>query len=271
MRRVRWSWLAVALVVLTGLYFVCDVVALRYIESRGAAQLAQTFDAESATANLGSVPFLPSFFSGHLSRVSGHISGASAPGGLRIDKVDIGLDDVHFSPRHLISLARSRFSARTNVKTVQANVTLQINERDIHDYLVSKVSSVRGVRVTSSGVSVMFNEPAPAGTYTQPAPSPSPSPSASPSPGATPAPPPPAPPSTARFLPRVVDGVFQFVLVSSVQVAYDLRGDAAQIEELVRLPRLPQALRSDVRLGDGVIVVEAVGRDVEMNVGEAQR
>ena len=38
MRRVRWSWLAVALVVLTGLYFVTDVVVLRYIESRGAGK-----------------------------------------------------------------------------------------------------------------------------------------------------------------------------------------------------------------------------------------
>jgi hypothetical protein len=266
-RRVRWSWLAVALVVLTGLYFVCDVVALRYIESQGAAQLAQTFDAESATANLGSVPFLSSFFSGHLHQVSGRVSGASAPGGLRIEKVDITLGDVTFSPRHLMSLARSRFSARTKVKAAQAGVTLQINERDVHDYLVSKISSVRGVRVTSSGVAVTFNEAAPAGSY--PTPSPTPSPSASP--GATPAPPPPPPPSTARFLPRVENGVFQFVLVSMVNVAYDLRGDAVQIEELIRLPRLPDALRSDVRLGDGVIVVEATGRDVEMHVGEAQR
>jgi hypothetical protein len=269
-RRVRWSWVAVALIVLIGLYFVCDVVALKYIESRGAAQLAQTFDAESATDNLGSIPFLPAFFSGHLHNVSGHITGASAPGGLRIDTIDITLNDVSFSPRHLISLARSRFSSRTNVKAQQANVTLTLNERDIHDYLVSKVSSVRGVRVTSSGVSVMFNEPAPAGTYATPAPSPSPSPSRSPTPSAAPAPPPPPPPSTARFIPRVENGVFQFVLVSSIQVAYDLRGDADAIEELIRLPPLPQSLRSDVRLGDGVVVVEAVGRDVEMNVGEAQ-
>ena len=267
MRRVRWSWLAVALVVLTGLYFVCDVVVLRYIESRGAAQLAQTFDAESATADLGNVPFLPGFFSGHLHQVSGHVSGASAPGGLRIDKIDIALQDVTFSPRHLMSLARSRFSARTKVKAAQANVTLQINERDVHDYLVSKISSVRGVRVTSSGVAVTFNEAAPAGSY--PTPTPTPAPSSSPQ--ATPAPPPPPPASTARYLPRVENGVFQFVLVSSVNVAYDLRGDALQIEELIRLPQLPQALRSDVRLGDGVIVVESVGRDVQMNVGEAQR
>jgi hypothetical protein len=69
----------------------------------------------------------------------------------------------------------------------------------------------------------------------------------------------------------VESGVFQFVLVSTVNVAFDLRGDAAQIEELVRLPRLPDSLRSDVRLGDGVIVLEAVGRDVQMSVGEAQR
>ena len=258
------------LVVLTGLYFVCDVVVLRYIESRGAAQLAQTFDAESASADLGNVPFLPSFIGGHLHQVSGHISGASAPGGLRIDKIDITLGDVTFSPRHLVSLARSRFSALTKVKAQQANVALQINERDIHDYLVSKVSSVRGVRVTSSGVAVTFNEPAPAGSY----PTPSPAPTPSPSPGATPGPPPPPPPpppSTARFLPRVEGGVFQFVLVSTVNVAYDLRGDADQIEELIRLPRLPDSLRSDVRLGDGVIVVEAAGRDVQMNVGEAQR
>ena len=258
------------LVVLTGLFFVCDVVVLRYIESRGAAQLAQTFDAESATADLGNVPFLPSFMSGHLSAVSGHISGASAPGGLRIDKIDITLQDVRFSPKHLVSLARSRFSARTDVKAQQANVTLQLAERDIHDYLVSKISSVRGVRVTSSGVAVTFDEPAPAGSYPAPTPSPTPSPSPGASP-APPAPPPPPPPSTARFLPRVEGGVFQFVLVSSVNVAYDLRGDADQIEELIRLPRFPDSLRSDVRLGDGVIVVEAVGRDVEMNVGEAQR
>ena len=119
-------------------------------------------------------------------------------------------------------------------------------------------------------VAVTFDEPAPAGSYPTPTPSPTPTPVPGASP-APPAPPPPPPPSTARFLPRVEGGVFQFVLVSTVNVAYDLRGDADQIEELIRLPRLPDSLRSDVRLGDGVIVVEAVGRDVEMNVGEAQR
>src|SRR5439155_12838610 len=114
----------------------------------------------SATADLGGIPFLPSFVSGHLHKVSGRVSGASAPGGLRIDRVDLTLDDVSFSPRHLVSLARSRFSARTDVKAAQALVTLQINERDVHDYLVSKISSVRGVRVTSAGVAVTFNQPA---------------------------------------------------------------------------------------------------------------
>ena len=265
MRRIRWSYLAVALVVLIGLYFVCDIVMLRYIESRGAAQLAQTLDAESATADLGGVPFIPSFVSGRLYTVSGRVNGASAPGGLRIDKVGIDLSDVRFSPRHLLSLARSRFSARTDVKAGQVLVSLQITERDVHDYLVSKISSVQGVRITSSGVAVSFNVPAPASTFVVPAPSPTPAP------GETPKPPPPPPPSTARFLPRVQDGVFQFVLVSTINVAPRLRGDAAQIAELVRLPRLPGRLRSDVRVGDGVIVVEATGRDVEMNVGEAQR
>jgi hypothetical protein len=265
MRRARWSWLAVALVVLVGLYFVCDVVALHYIESRGAAQLAQTLDAESATADLGSVPFLPGFVSGHLHSVSGHITGASAPGGLRVDDIDISLQDVSFSPRHLISLARSRFSARTDVKAAQALVTIQLAEQDLHDFLVSKISSVRGVRVTSAGVAVTFNQPAPASSL------PTPTPSPSPKPGATPAPPAPPPPSTAHSRPRVEGGVLQLVLVSTVNVAADLQGDAESIEELVRLPRLPSSLRSDVRLGDGVIAVEAVGRDVEMNVGEAQR
>jgi hypothetical protein len=270
MRRIRWSWLAVGLVVLIGLYFVADVVILRYIESRGATQLAQTLDAESATANLGGVPFLPSFFSGHLHTVSGRVNGASAPGGLRVDRIGLQLTDVTFSPKHLMSLARSRFSARTDVKAGQVIVSLQLSERDIHDYLVSKVSSVTGVRVTAAGVVVTFNAPAPASTT----PTPSPSPTPRPSPGATPGPPsgpPPPPPATARYLPRVQDGVFQFVLVSTINVPYGLRGDAQQIAELVRLPRLPKRLRSDVRLGDGVIVVESSGRDVEMNVGEAAR
>jgi hypothetical protein len=259
----------VGLVVLVGLYFVADVVILRYIESRGATQLAQTLDAESATANLGGVPFLPSFMSGRLHTVSGRVSGASAPGGLRVDRIELHLTDVRFSPRHLLSLARSRFSARTDVKVAEVRVQIQLAERDIHDYLVSKVSSVTGVRVTSAGVVVTFNVPAPASSLATPSPSPTPRPSPEASPG--PSGPPPPPPSTARYLPRVEGGVFQFVLVSSINMPYEVRGDAQQIAELVRLPRLPQRLRSDVRLGDGVIVVESSGRDLEMNVGEAQR
>jgi len=266
-RRVRWSWLAVGFVALVGLYFVCDVVVLRYIESRGAAQLAQTLDAENATANLGGVPFLPSFISGHLHTVSGRVVGASAPGGLRVDRIDLQLQDVRFSPRHLISLARSRFSARTDIRADQALVTIQLAERDVHDFLASKISSVRSVRVTSAGVSVTFNQPAPAQFFPTPTPAPTASPGASPSSTAPPAP----PPSTARYLPRVENGVFQLVLVSTINVSPDLRGDAEQVAELVRLPRLPERLRSDVRLGDGVVVVESIGRDIEMNVGEAQR
>lgn len=261
-----------ALVVLVGLYFVADVVFLRYIESSGGAQLAQSFDAEGASINLGGVPFLPSYVSGHLVQASGRVSGASAPGGLRIDEITIQLQDVRFSPRHVLSLARSRFSSRTDIKAAQASVTVQLNERDIHDYLASKISSVRGVRVTPSGVSVIFNEPAPAGSYPTPTPSPSPTPnpSGSPAPSATPAPPPP-PPSTARYLPHIDGGVLDLILVSSVNVAYDLRGDADQVSELMRLPPLPVDLRSDVRLGNGTVVMESVGSDVEMNVGEAAR
>lgn len=266
MRRIRWSYVAAALVVLIGLYFVFDIVLLRYIESRGAAQLAQTLDAERATADLGGIPFLPSFLSGKLGKVSGRVSGASAPGGLRIDKVDLDLEEVKFSPGDLLALARSRFSRRTDVKAGQTLVSLQITERDVHDFLVSKIASVTGVRVTSSGVAVTFNAPAPASSFVVPSPTPDPE-----NPEATPPPPPPPPPSTARYLPRVQDGVFQFVLVSTINVAFRQRGDAAQIAELVRLPRLPSKLRPDVRVGDGVIVIEANGRDVEMNVGEAQR
>jgi hypothetical protein len=248
-------------VALIGLYFVGDVVLLRYIESRGATQVAQALDAESATTHLGSIPFIPSFLGGHLHQVSGRVDGASAPGGLRVDRVEVQLTDVKFSPGHVFSLVRSRFAARTDVRATQALVTLQLSERDIKEYLTSKIGAVSDVRVSSVGVAITFASANPV------SPVPTPTPAIEPS---SPAPSSP-PPSMARFLPHVTGGVLQLELVGSVDLASEFRNDAEQVAELVRLPRLPKGLQADVRLGDGVIVVEAQGSNIDVRIGEATR
>jgi hypothetical protein len=140
-------------------------------------------------------------------------------------------------------------------------VTLQLSERDIKEYLTSKIGAVSDVRVSSVGVAITFASANPV------SPVPTPTPAIEPS---SPAPTSP-PPSMARFLPHVTGGVLQLELVGSVDLASEFRNDAEQVAELVRLPRLPKGLQADVRLGDGVIVVEAQGSNIDVRIGEATR
>jgi hypothetical protein len=51
----------VGLLVAVGLYFVIDIVTLRYLEARGRDQIVQTMSAEDGSLDLGNVPFLTRF------------------------------------------------------------------------------------------------------------------------------------------------------------------------------------------------------------------
>src|SRR3954453_22367551 len=97
-RRGVYRWAAVGLLLAVGLYFVLDIVALQYMQSRGGAEVARAMTAEGATVKLGSVPFLPGFFSGHLSHVSARIVGPTAAGGFGVQEIDFKAGSVKFVP-----------------------------------------------------------------------------------------------------------------------------------------------------------------------------
>lgn len=255
MMRVRRTrlirWLTIGTIAAVGAYFALDVVVLNYTESRSAAELAQGLAGEDATVDLGGVPFLPSFLTGRLSRVGGRVRGGSAPGGLRVGSISVTASDVRFSPSRVFALTRSRFSGRTEVRAGEAIVEVQLNEQDIEDFLQQKLEAAVEVRVTSAGVEISFGppdaDPDERNGETEPDETPS-----------------------ARFLPRVENGVLSLQLVSLARVPFMFREDALRISELISLPRFPEGLRADIRLGDGVIVTEASGRDIKLRIGEAR-
>ena len=245
---------------------MADVVTLRYLESRGAAELAQAMTAEEAEASYGSPPFIPSFFTGHRPSVEARVRGASGPGGLRVAGFELRLRDVKYSPRRMLALTRSRFSQATTVEAGEVIAQIHVRSADIAAYLRSRGADVDKVRVTSAGVTVTFRDPEPE-PGTTPGPGASPSPSPRPSDG---------PPEehveevsrAARYLPRVEEGMFRLQVVSVAKVRVRFREDAFRIAELVSLPRFPSGLRTDIRLGKGVITIEATGTDVEKSIGE---
>lgn len=236
--------------VVVGLFFVLDVVTLRYLESRGATEVARAMTAEEAKVDLGSVPFLPSFFTGRLRSAEVDVRGASGAGGLRIQKVTARLRDMRFSWRHMLALSRSIFSTRTKVQMADPFGLIEIGQSDLEEFVRRQVPVVRELRIDGSGISVRFGIERPKGTdgkgeaeeLSEP----------------------------VRLLPRIMDRRVVLTLVGVSQVPPAFRGTAGALEKVIDLPRVPEGLQTDVRLGDGVIVVEASGRELELTVGEGE-
>jgi hypothetical protein len=253
--------MAVVLLVLVGLFFVADVAIRQYLESRGASEVAETMAAEDANVDLGGIPFLPGFLSGRIDHVSVRVRGASGPGGLRVQLLEVRLAEVRFSPRRLFNLARSSFAKRTQVEALNPIGVLELGEDDLKQFIIRHVAAVEDVQVKSSGIEVFFPEPE--------ALRPSPSPTPSPKPGTKAKPIQPVR-HPARFLPRVENGRILLSLVGVAQIPAPFRSQAQTIEGLIRLPKIPNGLRTDVRLGDGVVVFESAGHDVKLDVGEGE-
>jgi hypothetical protein len=252
MRR-RWRWVIVGVVLVAGLFVAADVVALQYIESRGAGEIARTMSAEDATVDLGGFPFIPRFLGGRLSNVSVNVSGASAAGGLRVQSVESQMQQVRFNSGKIFALARSSFATRTKVTAIQPLGILEIGEQDLEDFVKRSVPLVGDVEVKASGVEVFFRAsldldlPERAqqelDELTE---------------------------KPARYLPVVRDGRLALSLVSVSQIDRRFRFDASRLENLIQIPRIPTGLRPSVSLRDGVIVLEAQGPEVTLTVGEGE-
>ena len=249
MRRRPLRWIMVGVVLAVGLYFVFDVISLQYLESRGAAELARTMTAEEAKIDLGDIPFLPGFITGKLSRAEIDVRGASGSGGFRVQLLNARMSNVRFSWREMLSLSRSVFSTRTKVKMGEPIGLVEIGQSDLEDFLQRHIPDVGTVRISSAGVEVRFLskrlktgiEPTP-DDLTEP----------------------------ARYLPRVTDRHIVLSLLGMGQVPERFASSARRVEQVIDLPAIPEGLRSDVRLGAGVITVEASGRELELTVGEGE-
>jgi hypothetical protein len=244
-------WVVVAVILVIGLYFVLDVVSVRYIESQGAAELARAMAAEGAEVDLGSIPFLPSFIRGRLPTVEVDVRGPSGTGGLRVQSVKARLTDVRFSWRDVFALARSSFATRTRVKGSDPFGLLEMGEADLEEFLRRHIRTVGDLQIAATGVEVRFIR---TGADVQAGEDPAEDDLTEP----------------ARYLPRVFERKIRLSLVSLSQVPGEFRRDATRIEQSIDLPLLPEGLRSDVRLGDGVVVIEATGKEVELTVGEGE-
>lgn len=262
MRRSRLSrWIVVGALGALGVYFVLDVVALKYTESKGAAELARAIAAEESSLRLGGVPYLPRFLGGRLGGVEGEVRGATGPGGMRVSRVDVKLSDVRFAPRRMFALVRSRFSDRTKVKAGEVIVTVELAERDLYDYLHPKLASISELRVTSEGVGVKFQRPDSDLEESSRGPEDEDGDGDKKKEEDRP---------DARYVPRVENGEFRLIRAGLSSRAQSFREDSLRISELISLPRFPEGLRANIGLGDGVVVIEAAGRDVETSIGEAQ-
>jgi hypothetical protein len=248
MRGRSLRWVVVGVVAIVGLYFALDVVTLRYLESRGATEVARAMTAEEAKVDLGSIPFLPGFLSGRLRSGEVNVRGASGAGGLRVQKVSARMRNMRFSWRHMLSLSRSIFSTRTRVKMEDPFGLIEIGQSDLEEFVRRQVPLVGELRIDASGISVRFRVERPRESteegeeLTEP----------------------------ARLLPRIADRRLVLTLVGVSQLPPQFRSAAAALENVIDLPHVPEGLRTDVRLGDGVIVVEASGRELELTVGEGE-
>ena len=247
MRRLRLRWVAIGIVLAVGVYFALDVIALQYLQSRGGTELARAMTAEEAKVNLGSVPFLPGFIAGRIGEAEVDVRGASASGGLRVQSVMARFQDFRFSWRKMLQLSGSIFATRTDVQVKEAIGLVEIGEGDLEEYIRRQVPMVGDVRIASSGIEVRFlkkkleeGQPPTGDDLTEP----------------------------ARLLPRIVDRRVTLSLVGLSQVPPQLRSTAQRLERIIDLPSIPEGLRTDVRLGNGVIVIEASGRELELEIGE---
>ncbi len=254
MPRRRWSqiskrWIVVALVGVLGGFVVLDIVMVQYLESRGSAELAKTMAAEQAELDLGGFPFLPRFVSGSLSDVSGRVRGASASGGLRVQSVTTRAASIDFSAGEIFALARSSFATKTHVRAQQPNVMLELGEGDLNDFIRRSIPVVGDVQVRGSGIEVRFLkedvDPSDAlrpteDELTKP----------------------------ARFLPGTRDRKLHLILTGVSQIPPQYRNEADRLEDLIDLPRFPEGLDPDVSLRDGVVVIEASGAEVDVEIGE---
>jgi hypothetical protein len=247
MRRRLYRRLAVVLVVLVGLYLVVDIVALQYLESRGASELAKGMAAERVSVDLGGLPFLPGLVRGRLRRAEVTVTGATGSGGLRVQTVQARLLDVRFDTGELVALTRSRFSGRTTLRGVEAFGRVEIVEKDLEEYLKRKVPTLQAVKVTSSAVELLFL--APEGAEDLPA-------------GVE------LPTIGARLLP-VVEGRRIVLRLAGVSgLPNELIAKARLATGAIELPPIPAGLSTDLHLGTGVLVVEAAGPEVEIQLGQ---
>lgn len=238
-------------VVAVGLYFVLDVAALHYVESQGAAELAQTLTAEDATVDLGSVPFVLSFITGRLSHAEVDVRGASGPGGLRVQSLQARMSEVRFSWRRILALTRSSFAPRTEVKASDPLGIVELGQNDLEDFIRRHLPAVGDFKILASGVEVRFVKNLAA---LKPGAEPSESELTEP----------------ARYLPRVFERRIVLSLVGLSAVPKQYRTEAGRLERIIDLPKIPEGLRTDVRLGDGVITIEASGPEVSLEIGEGQ-
>ena len=249
MRGRRLRWIAVGLVVLIGLYFVLDVVALRFMESRGATELTRAMTAEEGKLDLGGIPFLPGFIRGRIAKAEADVRGASGSGGLRVNMVRATMTELRFNWRDMFALSRSLFSRRSKVQMREPFGLIEIAQEDLGDFLKRHVPMVGSVEIRATGIEVRFlKEPLDEGDeptqedLTEP----------------------------ARLLPRVLDRRLSLSLVGVAQVPEKLRHLAQRLERVIDLPRVPEGLRTDVRLGDRLFVLEATGAELELTIGEGE-
>jgi hypothetical protein len=253
MRRRRWRWVGVGIVVAVGLFVVFDIVSVQYIESRGAAEIARTMSAESATVDLGGFPFIPRFLGGRLTNTSVLVRGASATGGLRVDSVEARMLEVRFKPGAVFALARSSFATRTDVMGIDPFGIVEIAEEDLEDYVMRAAPLVGDVEIKGSGIEVFFKRrvdtdlPDEVGEALDELTN-----------------------RPARYLPVIENGRLVLSLVSFAQIDQRFRGDASRLEGIVDLPKIPSGLRTSVTWRDGVIVMEAQGPKVTLTVGEGE-
>jgi hypothetical protein len=249
MRRRRWRWVGVLLVVVIGLFFVADIVLIQYLESRGGAEIARTMSAEDATVDLGSFPFIPAFLSGERSDVGVFVRGASASGGLRVHSLDVHMETVDFPPAKMFALARSIFATRAEIKAKNPLGIIELIEGDLEVFIRRAIPLVGDVKVKASGVEVRFLKP-----NAEPEDPDNPDEKLLTKP--------------ARFLPRVEDRRLVLDLTSVSQLDARYRADVGRIETLIDLPQVPEGLTSSVSLRKGVISVESQGAEVTLDVGQ---
>jgi DUF2993 family protein len=253
MRRRRWRWVAVGLVLATGLFVVADIVLLQYIESRGAGEIARSMSAEEAKVDLGGFPFIPRFFRGRLTDISVRVTGGSAAGGLRVQSIEARMGAVRFEPGDVFALARSSFATKTKVTADDPFGIVEIGEQDLEDFVTRAVPLVGNVEVTGSGIEVFFEPRIDADLPDRAA-------EALDELAKKP----------ARYLPVIEDGRLVLSLVSVSQIDGRFRADASRLEKLIELPKVPAGLRTSVTWRDGVIVMEAQGLKVTLAVGEGE-